>query len=205
MSVFVSVIPDDVRHQAEILGVLTEDIDKATWRALNTTADRTRTILDKRVRTKVAFPAAYLRPSTGNLTVAERARNGNLEVVIRGRDRPTSLARFSARRVPGAPKGKKGIPVRVAPGVAKYIKRAFIIKLRNGNLGLAVRTTGGPPRGAYVPRRITDNLWLLYGPSVDQVLNGVRSRNDGLFGDVAPEALTIFETEFWRLIGAEVA
>ena len=194
-----TIVVEGLAEDAAGTGHLAEDIERATYRALNLAATKTRTKADNLVRSQVAFPAAYLRPSTGNQTVAEKARTGQLDVVIQGRGHPASRARFATYKGDtGRPAGKDGLDVIVKPGAAKFVKGAFIIKLRNGNRGFAIRTPGGPPSGAYKPRRINEKLWLLYGPSVDQVLYGTRAVRDGAFGDVEAEAGTIFEDEFWR-------
>ena len=67
---------------------------------------------------------------------------------------------------------------------------------------LAVRTEGGPPRGAYAPKQLKafgPNVWLLYGPSVDQVLFSARN-NGGVVEEIAPEVMADLEAEFGRLI-----
>lgn len=165
----------------------------AAIRAVNKTADRARTAASRLMRSQVDFTASYLNE---RLTVAKRASGTNLEAVIRGRDRPTSLARF----VTGNTKAGS-TPVMVKPGVAKFVKRSFIMKLRGAggeltNRGLAVRTSGGPPKGAYKPARISDTLWLLYGVSVDQAFRSVR-------GEITPDAAIFLEAEFLRLMALD--
>ena len=71
--------------------------------------------------------------------------------------------------------------------------RAFVMELRGGNRGLAIRTDGSKPRGAYKPKPIGKNLFLLYGPSVDQVFRTVSE-------DVAPDVADELEVEFNRLL-----
>ena len=97
---------------------------------------------------------------------------------------------------------KRGIGVSVAAGGRKkFIKRAFVMKLRNGNLGLAVRSAPGKqPEGAWKPKPIGKNLWLLYGPSVDQVLMSARS-GGGVFSEIEYDTLDVIETEFQRQLG----
>lgn len=202
MSEMVVIALEGVRETAAALGHLSADIERAAYRALNLAGTKVRTRVAKLSREQVNFPASYLAPSGGRLVVAEKARAGSLSVTISGRDSPTSLARFAGRQTRATREGK--IRVEVAPGMAKFVKRAFFVNLRSGNRGLAVRTDGGPPDRAYRPRRLAENLWLLYGPSVDQVLRGVTSMRGGTFGEVEPEALEILEREFWRLLDAEI-
>lgn len=175
---------------------------RAARMAVNRTVDRTRTASARSIRAQINFPARYLDPAGGRLEVSQRATNANLEGRITGRTRPTSLARFSS----GAEPGQAGVKVQVKTGgAARFLPRAFAIRLRAGsalldtksNLGLAIRTASGEkPRGAYKPKQIGENLWLLYAPSVSQVFKSVR-------GDVSPDAADFLETEFLRLLDVE--
>ncbi|MEL4071755.1 hypothetical protein WKW50_16545 [Ochrobactrum sp. GPK 3] len=177
---------------------LDPNIMQAAYRAINASADRGRTDSDDLIRRQVNFPKSYLNPSQGRLTVSKRASAASLEAVITGRRRATSLARFLTKGEPG----KKGVSVSVKPGRNVDLPNAFLMKLRSGsgnidtvkNLGLAVRTKRGTrPDKAYKPVRVADGLWLLYGPSVDQVFKTVRQ-------DVTPEVERTLEAEFTRLL-----
>ena len=66
------------------------------------------------------------------------------------------------------------------PGLAQRLDRAFFVQLRAGqsgalgNTGLAIRLPEGQrPSAAYKPKQMGRNLWLLYGPSIDQVFDDV--------------------------------
>ena len=180
-----------------VLGLSLEKIERAQQRAINKTVDRARTMAAKAVQQQVRFPASYLSPSGGRLTVAQRASKGNLEAIVRGRDRPTSLARFARGKG-----NSKGILVSVKGRNDARISRAFIVTLRNGNIGFAVRTEGGPPKGAYKPGKLGENLWLLYGPSVQQVLSGVKN-NGGVYEQISEEVQEFAAAEFLRLLELE--
>lgn len=177
------------------------NVETAMVRAINRGMDKTRTAAAKAVLQQVAFPASYLQPSQGRLTVSQYASKDRLQATISGRDRATSLRQFAPGAMPGAV-AKRGIGVSVAAGGRKkFIKRAFVMKLRNGNLGLAVRSAPGKqPEGAWKPKPIGKNLWLLYGPSVDQVLMSARS-GGGVFSEIEYETLDVIETEFQRQLG----
>lgn len=179
-------------------------IKRAAVQAVNRTALRTRTAAARKMREQVNFPARYLSGQDGRLQITERARNDRIEARITGRHRATSLARFS---VGGTVGGKNGVRVQVAPGFAKLMKRAFLIHLRAGNvpvdtrsnLGLAIRLRAGETihnKHIMVPLKKGSNVYLLYGPSVDQVFRTVA-------GEVAPDALAFLEDEFFRLINLE--
>ena len=175
-------------------------IETALLRSINKTADRARTLASQDIREQVAFPASYLAPSAKRLFVSTKATKASpFEAVISGRDRPNSLARFTNQKPLGGGQRHRGgqLAVTVKPGVRRYIKRAFLITLNNSNVGLAVRTDGGPPNNAYAPKEIGKNLWLLYGPSVDQVLSAA-SNGGGIYEEIVPETLDFLNDEFNR-------
>lgn len=172
------------------------DIERAAVRAINKTVPWTRTRSAREIRRQTAFPARYLSGEDGRLEITERARAGSLEGRITARQRATSLARFVTGRT-----RRRGIRVTVKPGSARYIRRGFLIPLRGAggdlnNTGLAIRTDGSAPKGAYKPKRLFDNVWLVYGPSVDQVFRQVRE-------DVSEDAADYLEVEFNRLLDLE--
>lgn len=182
----------------EGLGVLSEfekipaEIRRAAVRAVNSTAERGRPAASRQMRAQIRFPASYLSGQNGRLEVSKRASTNSMSATITGRQRPTSLARFST----GSP--RRGVRVGVkAGGKTALLRRAFLIHLRSGsdslnNVGLAIRTSGEKPKGAYKPKQLGKNLWLLYGPSVDQVFRTVSE-------DIAPELAEFLEAEFLRL------
>lgn len=168
---------------------LDESILRNARNAINKTLDRTRTASDRKIREELAFPARYLQ---SRLTVSRRATGTSLEGVISGRDRPTSLARFVTNR--NQTPGKAGVTVQVSANAAKRMSRAFLMKLNNGNLGLAMRLKEGE-RLANKKNlvKVGAGLYLLYGVSVDQA-----------FGTIMPgqedKATEYLEREFLRLM-----
>jgi hypothetical protein len=173
------------------LDEITPAVERAALRAVNLATRKARTRSSKEMRNQVAFSARYLSGNAGRLAITETARRGSLQATITGRARPTSLARFTV-----GGQTRRGRRVQVKPGVAKRIGRSFVMNLRNGNKGLAVRTDGSPPRGAYKPKKLSENLYLLYGPSVDQVFRTVSE-------DVSDDAAADMEQEFGRLMNLE--
>lgn len=193
---------ENLLEPEELIGLTPEKIDRSAYRAINYTADRARKNSDNEIRNQINFPASYLAPSAGRLFVKDKAGPGNLNATILARHRATSLARFvtSDKDI-----GKMGLTVSVQRGKRSELERAFLMKLKSGNedidtknnLGLAVRLEKGQtPDKAYKPVRISDGLFLLYGPSVNQVFKTVR-------GDVSPQAEQDLEREFMRLIEFE--
>ena len=173
------------------------EIRTAAKLAVNATARRTRTSAAKQILAQVNFGASYLNEND-RFTISQFATQNDLTAKITGRQRPTSLARFAS----GQLGGRDGVTVEVAPGNTRRSKRMFLIKLRSGNanietkfnMGLAIRLRKG--------ERIQDkkkmvqlghNLYLLYGPSIDQVFAQVADAS-------APEASQFLEQEFNRLL-----
>lgn len=174
--------------------------------AVNDAATKGRKRIADQVLRETAFPDDYVAPRNGRLVVKQKATNATLEAVISARTRATSLARFvkGSAQIGGANR-KPGVRVEVNPGSVKELKRAFLIRLRAGsasldtrsNLGLAVRTQNGRPPPGYKPKKIGQNLWLLYGPSVAQSLYGAKN-NGGIATQLSPTILNDLEAEFWR-------
>lgn len=169
--------------------------EQAMGIAINQVAERDGLALLKRdMREQVDFPNGYLEG--GRLKVVRRAARGSLEAVIRGRDRATSLARFARGQSPGNTKGR-GVRVTVRGGRTQTLKKAFLVNLRNGNTGLAVRLKAGDTlRNSQAAVRLADNVYLLYGPSVDQVFRGVA---EDRAGDISNMVTKQFFRQFDRI------
>lgn len=177
------------------LDTLDERIIRAARLAINKAADRGRTQAAREIQKQVAFPARYLSGDGGRLRVSRRASDNNLEAGIMGRDQATSLARFAKDRDPKATRRKGDVTVVVNPGHTKFMKGAFLMRLRNGNLGLAIRLKDGESvKNKRSVRKIGKGLYLLYGPSVNQVFATVSEE------DTAPFVSDYLETEFLRLL-----
>lgn len=174
--------------------------------AINETARHGRSKIADDIHDQVNFPAGYLKPSTGRLTVIQQATKAKLEARIRARGAPTSLARFSVGNP--KPSSRGGVHVMVHPGKARFMRRAFVMKLRSGsadietkfNLGLAIRLRPGETlQNKQYFRRVESNLYLLYGPSVNQVFRA--NDGDGVASDRAPYLSDHLADEFSRLLG----
>jgi hypothetical protein len=183
---------------------LKDSIRLAATRAINSTAAKGRTMAARDIREQVNFPAAYLNPAGKRLVVSKEAQRNDLEARITARTRATSLARF----ISGTPTpNKAGVRVEVAPGRARFLKKAFVVRLRAGNasidtksnLGLAVRLKPGQVlRNKTDVQKLDSGLYLLFGPSVNQIF---RARDgEGVANDIAPDLSDYLEREFLRLI-----
>jgi len=188
------------------LEAMTPAITRAARRAVNAASDRGRTWSADEMRKQVNFPASYLRGQESRLKVVKRAKGSDLEAVIRGRFEPTSLARF-ATGSRASHRQAGGVTLEIKPGSATFMRRAFLVGLQAGdprvrnlaNVGLAMRMPKGQrPSAAYKPRQLGENLWLLYGPSVDQVFREVAQ-------DVQPRVDDYLNREFLRLLELENA
>lgn len=146
--------------------------------------------IKSKINQEINFPRGYL-DTPGRLSVI-KATKGKLEARVRARARPTSLARF------GTQVGNKVLVKVSKSGQSKVLPRAFMINLSSGNRGLAIRLPAGEnPKSAYKPTRIVSgsnsrtDLWLLYGPSVYQIMNNV-------VDEVTPEVEAYVKAEFMR-------
>jgi hypothetical protein len=175
----------------------------AAARAINKVTRDGRVDAARDIRQQVNFPASYVSPGQKRLYVSEQATADKLQGKITARARSTSLARF----VQGNPTHGHGVSIEVTPGKVRFMRRAFLIKLPQGradvdtkyNLGLAIRLRAGETiRNKAEVRRLDKGLYLLYGPSVDQVF---RARDgSGVASDLAPSLVDDLSDEFLRLL-----
>jgi hypothetical protein len=159
------------------------------------------------LRTQVAFPDGYL-DDPRRLSVSKRASERDLEGIIEGRKRPTSLARFAVNRGQiGRRAASNPVRVRVKPGQTRTIGKGFLIRLRGGagsddgasNIGLAIRLKPGERvLNKTAMRPFKGGLYLLYGPSVDQVFESAAiDESDSIATDLEAE----FVAQFNRATG----
>jgi hypothetical protein len=153
--------------------------------------------LKREIYSQIEFPKGYLDES--RLGLAKRATPEKLEAVVKGRDRPTSLARFAIRQNAKRQATRRGVTVKVKKGQTRHLKSAWLVELNNGNLGLAVRVRPGErlmnkTKASSV--QLSPNVYLLYGPSVDQVFSGVAGDNADKIGDMVADQ---FLRQFARL------
>ena len=191
---------------------LPQDMLRAARIAVNDAATRGRTAMGKEVLSQINFPNDYVSPRNKRLYVSKSATNSDLEAVVTARSRPTSLARFAQG---GATKGQRSVRVELKKGAVRTIPgrqanehgySAWLIRLRSGsadldtksNLGLAMRLPPGKrPNNAYRPRAIGNNVYLLYGPSVSQLVYSA-STGQGVATELTPEIQQMLSDEFWR-------
>lgn len=182
----------------EDLEGLPRQIVLAAQRAINRVTERSRTESARKIRKQVNFPARYLSGENGRLKITKKATANSLEGVIRGKERPTSLAQFTSSKTIG----KAGVRVQVKPGASIEMKKAFLLRLPQGsvltdtqfNMGLAIRLRDGERvLNKKHMVKLAKGLYLLYGPSVNQVFADVAV-------DQAEESAVLLEREFLRLV-----
>lgn len=175
-----------------------EGAEKAVILAINTGMRRARPDASRRIRAQVAFTAGYLNLPK-RLFIRSNAAPGHLFAELSARRLPTMLARFGKQ---ATRKGKRaGVRVKVkAGGGSKLIRSAFFIKLKNGNVGVAVRASVAAKMNlkraglTALSRPIKgkkEEIVLLFGPSVDQVYRAVKD-------DMAPGMQEFVSNEFVR-------
>lgn len=171
-----SINAKDISNAKNILKGAVRAVEKAQMRAINRTANKTRTAASKAIRQDVRLKASYINE---NLKVSKKASRNNPEAVITGRKRPTRLGRYGAKQMSRAAKGasgdiarsiaagrkQAGVSVAVKKGGSrKKMRKAFMIPLKgSGAMGVFIRTGRGKK-----------DIKHLYGPSVDQVFRSVR-------------------------------
>lgn len=174
----------------------------AARQAINRTAEWAKAQAAQEMRRQVNFKARYLTGKKGGLSVKKATSSSSLEATITGRHRPTSLANFVRNTSQSAVRKKGGATVQVKPGAAKYMKGTFMVRLRRGssltdtqhNMGLAIRLKPGESLRNKTGKltRLAPNVYLLYGPSVDQVFRTISS-------EMTDEVADYLQQEFSRL------
>lgn len=201
MTVFIetSGIRDYIRYLEQFPTI----VPRAASMALNQTAQRKGLKLSReRMVAQVAFPTGYLYPP--RFEVTKKATEGSLLATIRGQFTPTPLGRFAsgqrARFVAARKHSRKvsrpKIRVEVKPGHIVELPRAFLLTLRNGNIGLGIRLKPGETLQHTIGAKMIisgplKGVALLYGPSVDQVFRSVAA-------EITPDLLFELESEFLR-------
>lgn len=191
----VSIEADGLQDMIKYFDAMPDRANNAASLALNKVVGGTGLTLLRQAtqESEVDFPAGYV--NNDRMYFAMRSSPSNLEARIGARDQPTSLARFAE---PGTPLRKAGVKVTVHRGRTAVLKKAFLLPLKNGNVGLAVRLKAGESfanttgaREIESARTSTTQLYLLYGPSVDQVFRGIVEDN-------LPQVMEMISDEFIR-------
>jgi len=189
------------------LDTMADDVKRAAMRAVNYAAGKAQTRGRRKIAAQVNLPYSYLAgmDSSGRprLGITKSASLDNAEAIITGRHRPTSLARFVTS---GSPDNTdRGVVLKVDDRTKKS-KRMFLIRLPQGrtltetksNLGLAIRLRPGESvTNKKQMVRMSRGLYLLFGPSIDQIYRTVAS-------DDTLEVSHDLEREFLRLVKAGI-
>lgn len=190
------IIAKGLDEALQFVSSVPELAEEAAFFAVNDTARGSVPLIKRTMRKQINFPGSYL--NTERLNIRQRATRTRLQATILARDRPTSLARFAEGATIANSRGKPiFVKVKTSGGATK-MKRAFLVNLKNGNAGLAIRLPPGKvPDRAYHPVELTHGggkstgAWLFYGPSVDQVMKGV-------IPEVSDEIQNVLVKNFYR-------
>ena len=186
--------PTGLKEFDRLLQTLGQSVEPAASFAINETAVFARRVGSQAIRNRINFKANYLQE---RLAITKRAKPADLEGVVTGRDRPTSLARF-AQGTPRFGRQRSAPRVRVkAAGAARPIRNGFFMRLRRGNtgelgnVGIAVRLKPGEtvPGKRVQPKASKSGLALLYGPSVGQAFRSAAPRAAGPTSDRVVQSL----------------
>lgn len=196
----VSVLAEGITDLQRYLDLAPAVTRQAARLAINDTASRKGiTAIRDLMQEQVAFPRGYL--AGDRLGVTQWATEERLQAAITGRERPTSLARFAISGSPSTPKAP--VILRVNPASREKMARAFLIRLRGAedsyNLGLAIRLRPGEVlanKNVMAKKMGQGGLYLLYGPSVDQVFRTVAVDASPIIAD---ELASQFIRQFDRL------
>lgn len=141
----------------------------------------------KDISSQINLPQRYISGGPDpRLSVRQFASNADLEAIVRGIDRPTSLAQFSkSARKFGRQRLSPTVKVERG-GAGSRIRGSFFTRLRRGtemdgensNVGLAVRLKPGEriPGKRIMARPSKSGFYLLYGPSVGQAFRSAAER-----------------------------
>jgi len=177
-------------------------VPRAASMAINDAARRGRISAKREIMKQVNFTSSYLGgEKDGRLKIKQFSRPEMLSAAIEGRFRPTSLTRFLTNQKSMVKRGRQGTwimgmgpaKLKIDAGSTTMVDYAYLLRLRSGNLGFAIRLRKGESiRGSSKSYPIGDTgFHLLYGPSVNQVFNTVRN-------DVTPEIIQKLNVEFDR-------
>lgn len=172
--------------------------------AINSVANRGAIKLAReRIYEEAAFPKGYLNGD--RLQVTKLAKESDLEAIITGRKRATSLARFASGQAIGS-QSRSGVRVTVRRGSSVHLRKGWLVRLKRGtsltednyNVGLAIRIRPGErvvgKHSAHRSWLVQDSVALLYGPSVDQIFRNVAPEiADEIGGMVAAEFFRQFD------------
>lgn len=188
---------DGLRNLAAAVALMPAAAEQAARRAVNDAARFGRALAARRITTDDNITKGYL-DSNNRLSITKFASGNDLEAIITGRDRATSLARFSKTTVTFGK--QKGVVVSVLRQNTKLMKQAFFMRLKRGqsldpqnnNVGLAIRLKKGQKlQGSVGALDLGKGLYLLYGPSINQIFEGVSE-------DIVDEVGSKMEDEFIR-------
>ena len=161
---------------------------RAASLAVNDAAEWGANLARRKMASQVRLPADVL--TGARFGIVQRASQVSIEAIVRASPNPLGLSRF----VTGSKEPRSRNPATaIKPGSAPFVwKRGFLMPTPNGadGVALAVRTNG-PLRSSRAARQIAKNLYILSGPSPNQIFMTVAK-------DILPALQTRLDGEFAR-------
>jgi hypothetical protein len=192
----VSVRVDGIEGVSEIMRDASKAVKDSIVISINDTAKFGHAEIKKRIVEEVNLKPSYIgSKNSGRLKISSYAVNANDSAVISARARGTLMSRFLVSAF------KRGSPAKVSIAKSRVssISNAFLMKLKSGNSGLVKRVKSGRIEGSKGALKIGKNLFLLYAPSVSQIMSSVIS-NDEEFNKRINDKLNLnFKKQFERL------
>lgn len=204
---------DALTDLEEYMGAFPAATKEAARIALNDVSeDEGLAVYRKAIESEIDYPEGYI--TTDRLGVTSKATNDKLAVTITGRQRATSLARFARGGQTVQSTRRKGVRVKVSKqGGGGMMERAWLVRLNRGsakdrdnyNLGLAIRLEPGERlrnKREVKAVALDQNVYLLYGPSIDQVFRDVAiTETPPVLDKIGNE----FFRQFFRIVGGKRA
>lgn len=147
------------------LALVADGLDAVLANSVNRTSTWAKKEAEDRIRRHVAFPAGYLTKN-GRLGFS-RASYLKPTASIMARFKPNLLTTF-AKNVPAAIKQRATPAVEVRPGVVSFMEKAFYVRLKTGQMAIAMREKDYRDRYGAPRRKPFGGIVLLHAPSIDQ-------------------------------------
>lgn len=178
----------------------------APWlsQEVNRVTRSTRTRVARQVLAEANLPTGYVAPRNRRLQIVQNATPRNPEAIIEAEGRATSLTRYVIST------SGQGLAVNIRGGGVRRFRRAFQFRGRtdattdtgSGGALFALRVRKGTRlRGSYAARQVDDTLYLLFGPSVAQIV--LANDGTGVFRDVEEPTADLLELRFLQRLTRE--
>lgn len=155
-------------------------VNRAASMSINETLRMSHGLIKKDMMASVNLPSSYFGTiNEGRLRIAKYSKPEHLYGSLNARKRSTSLYRFLI----GSAKRGADLRVGVKAGSNSVIKGSFAIRLKNGNMGFALRVKGKVTslRNSRKAKMLSPGLFLLYSVSISQMMKQTLKNNDKIY------------------------